>query len=193
MLGSSRRIYFVTGNRHKYLEVKPIAEKYGFELVQRTHGKLEIQSDNLLEIARYAALSIYRELGEPVLVEDAGLFIDALNGFPGPYSSYVYRTIGINGVLKLMNGIGDRRACFRSVAVLLYEPFILTGYGEVCGVIALKPRGGGGFGFDPIFIPRGSSKTFAEMSIDEKNKYSHRAKSVEEVFSRLNKLLSLVD
>ncbi len=193
MLGRNRRIYFVTGNKHKYLEVKPIAEKYGFELVQRSHGKLEIQSDNLLEIARYAALSVYRELGEPLLVEDAGLFIDALNGFPGPYSSYVYKTIGINGLLKLMESIGNRRACFRSATVLLYEPFILTAYGEVCGTITLKPRGKKGFGFDPIFIPNGSLKTFAEMSVEEKNKYSHRARSVEKVFSRLNKLLSLVD
>jgi XTP/dITP diphosphohydrolase len=191
MLRSNRKIYFVTGNKHKYLEVKPIAEKYGFELVQKSHGKLEIQSDNLLEIARYAAFNIYRELGKPLLVEDAGLFIDALNGFPGPYSSYVYKTIGVNGVLKLLNDVNNRRACFRSAAVLLYEPFILSAYEKVCGIITLKPRGIGGFGFDPIFIPNGSSKTFAEMSIEEKNKYSHRARSVEKVFSRLNKLLSL--
>ncbi|ABN69941.1 non-canonical purine NTP pyrophosphatase, rdgB/HAM1 family [Staphylothermus marinus F1] len=178
-------IYFITGNKHKLLEVKPIAEKYGFILVQSNYPKQEIQDSNILNIARHAALNAYMNLKKPVLVEDAGLFIDALKGFPGPYSSYVFKTIGITGILKLMENIVDRKACFKSAVVLIYEPFMISVLEKTCGIITRNPRGEQGFGFDPIFIPKGSSRTFAEMSIDEKNKYSHRAKAVEKAFSTL--------
>jgi len=182
---SRNRIIFVTSNKHKYMEVLPIARRYGFELEQYSGLKFEIQSDDLLEIAKYAALNSYMSLQKPVLVEDAGLYIVGLNGFPGPYSSYVYRTIGCEGVLKLMEKTVDRRAFFRSAAVLIHEPYIITHVAEVHGHIAEKPRGDKGFGFDPIFIPEGSDKTFGEMDVDEKNKYSHRARSVEYVFREL--------
>lgn len=184
-------IYFATSNVNKYMEVKPIAEKYGFILKQYSGCKLEIQSSSLLKIAKVSALYAYIELEKPVLVEDAGLFIYALNGFPGPYTSYVYGTIGCSGVLKLLDNTSDRRAKFVSAGVLIYEPYILTAESEVEGYIANEPRGRSGFGFDPIFIPLGESRTFGEMSIDEKNKYSHRAKTVEKIFSRLRKALSI--
>jgi len=179
------RIIFVTSNKHKYMEALPIARRYGFELEQYSGLKFEIQSDDLLEIAKFAALNSYMLLQKPVLVEDAGLYVVDLNGFPGPYSSYVYRTIGCEGVLKLMEKAVDRRAFFRSAAVLIHEPYIITHVAEVHGYIAEKPRGDKGFGFDPIFIPEGSDKTFGEMDVDEKNKYSHRARSVDHVFREL--------
>ncbi|MET1160685.1 MAG: RdgB/HAM1 family non-canonical purine NTP pyrophosphatase [Thermoprotei archaeon] len=186
-------ILFVTSNKHKYLEVKPIAESYGFKIIMYPGAKIEIQSDDLLKIAKTAALQVYMETEKPVLVEDAGLFIKALNNFPGPYSSYVFKTIGCSGILKLLEGVRDRSAVFKSAATLVYEPFIITAIGVTEGFIADKPRGSGGFGFDPIFIPLGSDKTYAEMSIEEKNKYSHRAKSVRAVFSKLKQLFSGTD
>lgn len=186
-------IYFITGNKYKLLEIKPIAEKYGFTVVQADFPKFEIQDSSLLNIAKHAALNAYRNLGKPVLVEDAGLFIDALKGFPGPYSSYVFKTIGITGILKLMENISNRKACFKSATVLIYEPFIISSIGKTCGIICQKPRGMQGFGFDPIFVPEGSNKTFAEMSIDEKNRYSHRAKAVEKAFSTLRQYLEKLE
>ncbi|RLG80188.1 MAG: non-canonical purine NTP pyrophosphatase, RdgB/HAM1 family [Thermoprotei archaeon] len=188
-MSDSVQIYFVTNNTHKYLEVKIIAEKYGFKLIQLTGEKIEIQSNDLGKIAKISALNAFAKLEKPVLVEDAGLFIKAFRGFPGPYSSYVFKTIGCQGILKLLDGVLDRCAWFKSVSVLIYEPFILTGEGIVEGIISTEPRGSRGFGFDPIFIPKGATKTFAEMDIEEKNKFSHRAKSVESVFSRLIKYL----
>jgi len=182
-------IYFLTGNKHKFLEVKPIAEKHGFRLLQYSDEKLEIQSNDLIKIAKTAAFYAYIRLEKPVLVEDAGLFIEALNGFPGPYSSYVFKTIGCKGILKLMENIENRKASFKSASVLIYEPYVLVSLAEVHGSIAYKPRGAKGFGFDPIFIPEGSNKTFAEMDIEEKNKYSHRARSVEKIFIELKRLL----
>lgn len=178
-------IFFATGNTHKFEEVNAIAMKYGLILRQYSGAKFEIQSDDLRVIARMAAIQAYEKIGKPVLVEDAGLFVDSLNGFPGPYSSFVYKTIGVKGLLKLLEDAKNRRACFKSVAVLIYEPYFIVGEGEVCGFIANEVRGDKGFGFDPVFVPDGSHKTFAEMSIEEKNMFSHRARAVESVFSFL--------
>jgi len=183
-------IYFITSNRFKVEEVKPIADRYGFKIIQYSGFKTEIQSDELLKIAKTAALKAYMELEKPVLVEDAGLFVEVLKGFPGPYSNYVYRTIGINGLLKLLEGVENRRAYFKSVAVIVYEPYIIVSEGIVYGWITDTPRGSRGFGFDPVFIPNGSSKTFGEMSVEEKNLYSHRAKSVDNAFKKLVDLLN---
>ncbi|MEM4061829.1 MAG: non-canonical purine NTP pyrophosphatase, partial [Desulfurococcaceae archaeon] len=91
------KLCFVTSNIHKYNEVKPIAESLGIELELCRDLKLEIQSDSIEEVVLKSAMIAYAVLSKPVLVEDAGLFIEALNGFPGPYSSYVYRNIGIKG------------------------------------------------------------------------------------------------
>jgi len=172
------RLYFVTGNEHKLEEARSILAPYGIEVVRMPEKKLEVQSDCLEEIARIAAESVGRR-DLLFFVEDAGLFIPALNGFPGPYSSYVYRTIGLRGLLKLMEDVTDRSAIFRSVVALnVPQVGIKTFVGEVYGTIASDIRGTHGFGFDPIFIPHGSSKTFAEMTLNEKNKVSHRAASL---------------
>ncbi|MCD6301430.1 MAG: XTP/dITP diphosphatase [Staphylothermus sp.] len=187
-----KTIYFLTNNIHKYEEVKPIAEKYGFQIEMCNDAeKMEIQSNDLLEIAKYAALHAYAKIGKPLMVEDAGLFVHALNGFPGPYSSYVFKTIGYQGILKLLEDTEERKASFRSAVVLIHEPFIITCIGETTGYITTSPRGNRGFGFDPIFVPNDSSKTFAEMTINEKNMFSHRAKAVECAFKKLRKMTEL--
>lgn len=171
-------LYFVTGNEHKLREASGILAPYGIRVVRLYERKLEVQSDSLEEIARIAAESIERK-DILFFVEDAGLFIRALNGFPGPYSSYVYKTIGLEGVLKLMKGVTDRSAVFRSVVALnVPRVGIKIFTGEVHGTIAEDIRGTHGFGFDPIFIPSGSNRTFAEMTPYEKNKVSHRAISL---------------
>ncbi len=116
-------------------------------------------------------------------MEDAGLFIDSLGGFPGPYAAYAYKTIRNRGILRLMADVEDRRATFQSVIAYLDETLIEPRCfkGEAKGTITAterKQHGKTAFGFDPIFQPRRSNKTFAEMTIDEKNGYSHRAKAI---------------
>ena len=183
--GGERGIRFVvvTSNPGKAREFESIFSGYGLSFRIEPIKTPEIQAVDLRIIAEQSAIYAYDILREPVLVEDAGLFIDALNGFPGPFSSYVYKTIGIRGVLKLMEDVEDRRARFLSV-IAFYTPMIGSVKiftGEVEGYIAREPRGSGGFGFDPIFIPaEGDGKTFAEQSIEEKNKLSHRARAARE-------------
>lgn len=175
-------ICFITSNRHKYEEVRDIANKFAIKLEYCGDIKLEFQGTDIEEISTRSAMLAYVYLNRPVLVEDAGLFIEALNGFPGPYSSYVYKTIGINGILKLLSGVSNRRAYFKSVATIALKNRLLLGVGIVYGEITHEPRGTRGFGFDPIFRPEGRERTFAEMNLEEKNQISHRARAVTEVF-----------
>jgi len=179
MLGSSKKsIIFVTNNPNKVKEIKAILSKYDIAVETASIKKREIQSEHLEEIAKESALSAYQILKRPLFVEDSGLFIKALNGFPGPYSSYTYKKIGVAGILKLMAGEKNRTAEFVSQIVYIDENGLIKPCRGVCeGDIAEEARGSLGFGFDPIFIPKGHTKTFAEMSLEEKNLFSHRAKA----------------
>lgn len=175
------KVYIATGNRHKIEEISRILSEYDILLEGIKSPKLEIQSENLENIAVFAVKNLKTDL-RPVIVEDAGLFIYALNGFPGPYSSYVYKTIGIDGILRLMKNENNRRAYFLSVIALKNKKKDIKVFiGKVEGYISKSPKGTGGFGFDPIFIPMGENRTFAEMTIEEKNKYSHRAKAAKKL------------
>ncbi len=182
--GSRRlRILIITGNKNKAREIEEIlAESFpgAFEVeISGDIEKLEIQSEDLAEIALTALQSVLKTIDrskwDSVIVEDSGLFIEALKGFPGPYSSYVLRKIGLEGILKLMEGESNRRACYRAAVAYTIDNEIRVAEGEVCGVIAEKPRGSRGFGYDPIFIPEGYGETFAQLGEGLKNRISHRA------------------
>ena len=166
-------IYFVTGNRGKFEEAEGILG----EVEQRNVGYTEIQADTLEEVAAFGMKEVREKLDGPVMIEDAGLFIESLKGFPGVYSAYVFDSIGNEGILRLMEGATDRRAVFRSVLGYA-EPGMETilFVGELEGEIAAEPRGSGGFGYDPIFEVGG--ETIAEMGLAEKNRISHRGVSI---------------
>ncbi len=170
-------IILATSNKGKAEEFRLMFEKAGIELQVENIKTVEIQSDNLEDIAVNSCVHAYSIVRKPTFVEDAGLFIDALKGFPGPYSSYVYKTIGVEGVLKLVKG-RDRGAMFMSVIAFYYPDVGVRVFKGFCkGTLANEPRGTSGFGFDPIFIPEGDDRTFAEMQQHEKNKLSHRGES----------------
>ena len=171
------RLYLVTRNPHKVLEANEALKGYPVIVEHLDMDKVEIQADDTREIALHAAKTAYRETGLMVAVDDTGLYIDALRGFPGPYAEYVYRTVGLGGVLKLLDGVADRRACFKTSLAVVGPGVEEVFEGVTCGVIALEPRGSAGFGYDPIFIPEGYNVTYAEMSIQEKTRVSHRGKA----------------
>ncbi len=176
-----RVAFFVTTNVHKLNEARQVLAEQGLAAAMLRIEAIEVQSDHLEEIAEASVRDAVEKSGLPVLVEDAGLFIEALKGFPGPYSSYVYRTLGTKGILKLMEGIAKRNAYFHSV-VVFHSPEQASPqcfHGKVEGELAVKERGNQGFGYDPIFEPRaGTGKTFAEMTTAEKNRFSHRALAI---------------
>jgi len=182
----ARIITFITGNEHKVKEARGIFEKFGIELEHTDLGYPELQG-SLEDVARYGAEYAASKLKGPVIVEDAGLFIRALNWFPGTYSSFVQETLTNKGILKLMNDVEDRYAEFRSVVGYCTpksEPEIFLG--TVSGHIDHKERGEHGFAYDPLFIPDGFNKTFGELTRSEKNEFSHRRRSLEKFALWLN-------
>jgi XTP/dITP diphosphohydrolase len=172
-------VFFATGNIHKFNEARVVLAEFGLAAAMLKMKGTEIQSDSLKEIAATSAVNAFRQAHLPLIVEDAGLFIEALNGFPGPYAAYVYKTIGNQGLLKLMNGNENRQATFKSAIAYCdsADGKTVCFEGQVSGTITTAERvtDQSAFGFDPIFQPAGTGKTFAEMGIKEKNGFSHRA------------------
>ncbi len=173
-------IVFVSKNPGKIREARFILEKFGLKVEVAELDKVEMQADSSSEIALHSARQLLPCISEPFVLEDAGLYVSSLSGFPGPYSHYVLQTIGCEGLLKLLGSTDSREAYFESaVAYSDRGGLVKTFLGRVNGTISWGMRGEGGFGFDPIFVPLGSLKTFAEVSINEKSEISHRRRSLE--------------
>jgi XTP/dITP diphosphohydrolase len=170
-------IYFATSNRHKFAEAKKMMEENGISIEQFEFSHNEIRSDSLEEIAIEAVQAAYKKIQKPVFVEDAGLFINSLNGFPGTYSGWVQKKIGNQGILKLLEAEQNRAAEFRAVIAFADGAKTKTFSGSAKGKIAKEQLGDSGFGYDPIFIPEGADQSFAQ-SIALKNKLSHRYNSL---------------
>ncbi|SDJ41066.1 XTP/dITP diphosphatase [Natronorubrum texcoconense] len=168
-------IRFVTGNEGKVSEAREYFE--GIASVEQVqYDYTEVQSDSLADIATHGARETFEALesDEPVIVDDTGLFVDALGGFPGPYSAYVEDTVGVERLWRLASEEENRRARFRTVLVYADADGTETFEGSVAGTL-VAPRGEGGFGYDPIFEYNGA--TLAEMSTEEKNAISHRGRA----------------
>jgi len=170
---------FVTSNPHKFREAERILKGFGVNI---RHAKLsypEIRGDDPAEIAADSARKLKGKVKPPFFVEDTGLFVDGLNGFPGAYAAWVLSKIGLRGFLRLMEGVKRRDAAFRAAVALFDGKRVVVFKGEAKGSIAPSERGKGGFGYDPLFVPEGSRKTFAQMDEQEKNAISHRRKALE--------------
>lgn len=162
---------FVTTNEGKVEE----ARQYLGSVEQFDYDYVEIQSDDLTEIAARGAQDAFEHAGEPVIVDDTGLFVDALGGFPGPYSAYVEGTLGVERLWQVVEREENRRAYFRGIIAYADAETVETFEGMVRGRI-VAPRGEGGFGYDPIFEHNG--QTLAEMTTEEKNAISHRGRAL---------------
>ena len=169
-------LFFASSNEHKFQEAERILANLGMQINLFKTTLEEIQSNNLNYIAEKKAIYAYDLIQKPVIIEDDGLFINALDGFPGPYSSYVYDTIGNKGIMNLLENSEVRDAKFVSIiaycdsdcVVKLFESSIP---GKISSIIEK-----GGWGYDPIFIPDGESKTYANVS--DKDRFSHRSASL---------------
>ena len=178
MPASNRSIYFATSNKGKEVEARIILSPFGIKVRPFPGKGVEIQAETV-EVAAYSAREGARKYRRALIVEDAGLFVDELNGFPGPFSSYAFKTIGIPGLLRLMKNARSRTAAFKS-AVAYCEPGgrAKVFEGKVSGTIVNRPVGANGFGFDPIFLPERSPKTMGQLTVEEKCRISHRAEAM---------------
>jgi XTP/dITP diphosphohydrolase len=177
---------FVSTNGGKFQEVRSILAEYGVVVRWSRRELPEIQADSLESVVE-AKLKAAAVGGPRVLVEDSGLFIPALGGFPGVYSAYALHTIGLGGVLQLLRG-RPRGAVFRTVAGLSLGSRRWTRTGEVRGRIAKRPKGIHGFGYDPIFVADGETRTFGQLEPAEKNRLSHRARAIHRIGRLLHSL-----
>ncbi|PMP76985.1 MAG: non-canonical purine NTP pyrophosphatase, RdgB/HAM1 family [Sulfurihydrogenibium sp.] len=203
------KILIVTTNEGKLRELKNILSDLNVEFLSLKDVKeiVEVEEDKetFLENAIKKAVEYSKFYKLPVIAEDAGLEVDTLNGYPGVYSARFY-SIDFGGkfeyenlskdeknnlkLLKLMEGKENRKARYKTVVAYYdYQKGIGFWTEGVCeGVIATKPEGTGGFGYDPLFIPEGYNKTMAQLTPEEKNRISHRGKAV----AKLKELLKCV-
>ncbi|MDQ3873123.1 MAG: RdgB/HAM1 family non-canonical purine NTP pyrophosphatase [Thermoproteota archaeon] len=170
-------IVFASTNQNKFLEVQLILSTWKISVEFLQIHLVEIQSDSLEEIATEKAKTAFAKVGRPIVVEDDGLFIDSLGGFPGQYSSFVFKTIGNSGIIKLLAGSAKRSAYFRSLFAFYDGRTLSISEGRVDGKISCTITDGG-WGYDPIFVPAGADLTFAQLK-KRKNDYSHRKRALE--------------
>ena len=189
-----KKILFATNNKHKLFEIRSILRN-DFEVLSLSDigydKDIPETGNTLAKNASQKSHTIYNKFNIDCFSDDTGLDIDALDGEPGVYSArYAGENASyndnVNKVLLKLNGIKNRKAAFRTVVSLILDGKEYQFEGSVSGKITLKKRGGGGFGYDPIFQPNGFDSTFAEMPLDIKNKISHRGKAMEKLVLFLN-------
>jgi XTP/dITP diphosphohydrolase len=176
-------LVFATNNKHKVREINNILDDKITLLGLNDINILEDipEDEPVIEAnALFKARYVYNATGLNVFADDTGLEIEALNGLPGVYSARFAgedkdSSANIAKVLSMLSGIENRKARFRTVIALIFENKEYLFEGIVSGKIIDEKRGAEGFGYDPVFIPEGKDITFAEMTLSEKNKISHRA------------------
>lgn len=189
-------ILIASKNEGKLDEYRHLLSGYGYEIKSLLdYPEIKDTDEPFLtfeENALYKAQTLYNYFQQPVIADDSGLMVDALNGEPGVHSKR-FSSVGTTEannllLLKKMEGIKNRKARFIAVIAYIDEsgtPHIFSGY--TSGVILEAPRGKNGFGYDPLFFVEELNKAFAELSMDDKNKISHRAKAFQNLFSYLEK------
>ena len=217
----SNIVWFLTSNEGKLVEAERHLCELGYsvkQLIVDSELIYEPQADDLITVAKSKINQALNHIpndfndGDLIMVEDAGLFVDALHGFPGVYSSFVHSTIGNAGILRLLSHLNSadpvssanlRSARFKAVAALWKNGEIILGEGICPGHISLEIMEGSGFGYDPIFIPYDldtelnpltpgnygefstHGKTFGGVSSEIKQKFSHRTKALIDLFNQL--------
>ncbi|MDC7950747.1 RdgB/HAM1 family non-canonical purine NTP pyrophosphatase [Methanomassiliicoccaceae archaeon COG_1] len=171
------RVNIVTHNPGKVMEYQLALGQLGIEAMHDDRECDEVQTAYLEEVVDKEMKQLHSEGLRDFLVDDSGLFVNALKGFPGVYSAYGQKTIGNKGILKLMEGVGDRSAVFRCCIGCWIGNERIVVLGECPGEILSEERGDGGFGYDPIFSPDGE-RSFAEIPVEDKNAISHRGRAI---------------
>lgn len=171
-----KKITLVTSNKAKARDIKKIL---GFPIAIADIDLEEIQETDLEKVAIHKINEAFKKIGSPVIIDDVALQIKAWNNFPGPLIKWILKSGGGNAsmLLKMMKGEKQRKALVRSVVVYHDGEKSHVFYGEHEGEISDEIRGKNGFGWDPVFVPKGKNKTYAEMSFEEKNEDSHRRKA----------------
>lgn len=176
-------ISFISGNKGKVAEVQSIIP----EIEQLDLDLIEIQEVDAHKVIEHKLHEAHKQYPGAIMVEDTSLYIDSMNGLPGPLIKWFLKTIDIGGVAKLVENTDTTARAKTIVGLMLADEAVKFFEGEVVGNI-VSPRGDQGFGWDPIFQPKGADKTFAEMSLEEKNSFSMRNIALKKMADYLNGL-----
>lgn len=172
---ANNSLVVVTGNKGKAAEIGAIT---GLNVEAIPLDIQEIQSLDVEEVARHKALAAYNEVKKPVVIDDTGMIIEALNGLPGALVAWFLDSLGPEGILRLVGDATDRRASVSTCIGYADENGVKTFVGTIHGQLTSEVRGTNGFGYDPIFIPDGEDRTYAEMTSEEKNAHSMRKEAL---------------
>ena len=164
----------VTGNRNKLLEAERIL---GFRPAAHELDLPEVQSLDLLAVLRDKGREAWRRLRRPVVVDETGLELAALNGFPGPLVKWMLEAVGAAGIARTAYALGDPRATARCALVFRNGETEIVAEGRIEGRLVPEPRGDLGFGWDPIFVPDERRETYAELAPGVKDEIGHRGRA----------------
>jgi len=174
-------LYFITGNKNKFAEVSsilPNVKQFDIDLP-------EIQDIDAKEIIKVKLLEALNYKKAEFIIEDTSLYLDCLNGLPGPLIKWFMKTIGNEGLFNIAEKLGNTKAEAKTIIGYTKKANEIYYFeGSIKGII-VSPKGTSGFGWDPIFQPEGFSKSFAEMTLEEKNRISMRRIA-------LNKLIEFI-
>lgn len=177
----NKKILFGTSNLHKLQEATNIFSETEFEVIHYPVDLLEIQNPSIEKIAIYS-LENLPSTDYEIFVEDTGLFIECLNGFPGPYAAQTFKSLGNPGIIKLMHETENRKAYFESSVAFRDKKGKVQAFTARCNGIISKEIKGDQWGFDPIFVPldklNPKNKTFSQLGEEIKNTISHRSKAL---------------
>jgi len=165
---------FVTGNAGKLAEARRIV---GAELEAVAVDLPEIQSLALEEVLEAKAEAARAEVGGAIVVEETGLELSALGGFPGPLVRWMLAAVGPEGIARCALALGDSRAVARCALLVVDDERRIFAEGATTGNLVLPARGEGGFGWDPVFVPEEDSRTYGEMSDTDKDAIGHRGRA----------------
>lgn len=177
-----RPFTLVTGNPGKLAETRRIL---GFDVDAEAVDLPEIQSLDMGDVVRAKGREAYRRLRRPVVVEETGLDLAALNGFPGPLVKWMLDAVGAPGIARTAHALGDPRATARCLLLYVDAEEEILGEGVAPGSLVLPPRGEAGFGWDPVFRPDESELTYAELGDETKDRIGHRGRAWRDLRRRL--------
>jgi non-canonical purine NTP pyrophosphatase (RdgB/HAM1 family) len=173
---------FVTGNRNKAEEARRIVGRsLGVEEVELP----EIQSLDPRQVLRAKAREAWARLGRPLVVEETSLELEALGGFPGPLVKWMLEAAGPEGIARCAHGMDNPAAVARCLVLHFDGEREVVGEGLESGTLVLPARGGAGFGWDVVFAPAGSDRTYAELGAEEKDVRGHRGRAWRDLLGKL--------
>lgn len=167
-------LVLITGNRGKAEEYERLL---GISVTPEKIALPEVQALSVEDVVSAKAMAAYAAVQAPVIVDDSGISFSAWSGLPGALTSWFMDTVGNDGLVQMLVGFSDRSASVKTAIGYCDEQGVKVFVGTVDGRVATEPRGTNGFGYDPIFIPDGAVRTFAEMSAVEKDLHSMRKRA----------------